>query len=142
MNNLCYNTYPHQYNSTIKFQQGLPPPPNQILQSYDHYQGMMPYMNLQIAGNSLEEQDQKYYLAQEYYLDEQGNMAFSNYYTDNNNSEINKMQNESLSKSYEDSKPQKKETNLTSNNSLIYFSSTKGLFICLPYFFGLLFGKL
>ncbi len=117
MNNLVYSAYPPPYNNTIKFQQGLPPPPNQIPPNYDHYQGMMPYMNLQMIGNSLE--DPKYFPMPEYYFPEQGNMLISrDYYLDNNNSEINKIQNESptpTKSNNDDSRIQKKDTNVSTN---------------------------
>lgn len=117
MNNLVYSPYPPQYNNTIKYQQGLPPPPNQIPQNHKYFQGMMPYMNLQMMGNTLE--DQNNFPMPEYYYDEQGNMLISrDYYLDNNNSEINRIQNESPAKSTnEDSKLLQKETNFKQNKT-------------------------
>ena len=72
MNNINYNTYQPQYNHPINYQQSLPPPSNQIPPNYEYFPGIMPYMNLPVMGNSIEEQ--KMFPIQEYYLEGPGNM--------------------------------------------------------------------
>ena len=110
MNNLVYNTYQPQYNSTMNYQTNMPPPTHQMSQNYEYIQGMMPYMNLQMVGNSMDEQ--KNIPMPEYYFGDQGNMInFRDFYSENNNTEFNKVQNDSPAKSTnEESKLIQKES--------------------------------
>ena len=110
MNNLVYNTYQPQYNSTMNYQTNMPPPTHQMSQNYEYIQGMMPYMNLQMVGNSMDEQ--KNIPMPEYYFGDQGNMInFRDFYSENNNTEFNKVQNDSPAKSTnEESKLMQKES--------------------------------
>ena len=110
MNNLVYNTYQPQYNSTMNYQTNMPPPTHQMSQNYEYIQGMMPYMNLQMIGNSMDEQ--KNIPMPEYYFGDQGNMInFRDFYSENNNTEFNKVQNDSPAKSTnEESKLMQKES--------------------------------
>ena len=110
MNNLVYNTYQPQYNSTMNYQTNMPPPTHQMSQNYEYIQGMMPYMNLQMIGNSMDEQ--KNIPMTEYYFGDQGNMInFRDFYSENNNTEFNKVQNDSPAKSTnEESKLMQKES--------------------------------
>ena len=110
MNNLVYNTYQPQYNSTMNYQNNMPPPTHQMSQNYEYFQGMMPYMNLQMIGNSMDEQ--KNIPMPEYYFGDQGNMInFRDFYSENNNTEFNKVQNDSPAKSTnEESKLMQKES--------------------------------
>ena len=96
MNNLTYTSYPPKYNNTINYHQNIGPPHNQITQNYEYFQGMIPYLNFQMIGNSTE--DQKMFHMQEYYFREQGNMLPKEFYLENN-LENNKIQNESTNKS-------------------------------------------
>lgn len=103
MNNLTYTSYAPQYNSTINYHQNIGPPPNQIPRNYGYYQGMTPYRNFQIIGNTIE--DPKLYQVPEYYFNDQGNILFpKNCYSDNNNLENNKVKNDSPSKSVNEEK--------------------------------------
>jgi hypothetical protein len=79
-------------------------------QNYEYFQGMMPYMNLQMIGNSLDEQ--KNIPMPEYYFGDQGNMInIRDFYSENNNAEFNKVQNDSPAKSTnEESKLIQKES--------------------------------
>jgi hypothetical protein len=79
-------------------------------QNYEYIQGMMPYMNLQMIGNSMDEQ--KNIPMPEYYFGDQGNMInFRDFYSENNNTEFNKVQNDSPAKSTnEESKLMQKES--------------------------------
>ena len=110
MNNLVYNTYQPQYNSTMNYQTNMPPPTHQMSQNYEYIHGMMPYMNLQMVGNSMDEQ--KNIPMPEYYFGDQGNMInFRDFYSENNNTEFNKVQNDSPAKSTnEESKLMQKES--------------------------------
>ena len=110
MNNINYNTYQPQYNHPINYQQSLPPPSNQIPPNYEYFPGMMPYMNLPVMGNSIEEQ--KMFPIQEYYLEGPGNMlSQKDIYLNNPTIENNKLSNESPAKSTnEDSKLIQKES--------------------------------
>ena len=110
MNNLVYNTYQPQYNSTMNYQTNMPPPTHQMSQNYEYIQGMMPYMNLQMIGNSMDEQ--KNIPMPEYYFGDQGNMInFRDFYSENNNTEFSKVQNDSPAKSTnEESKLIQKES--------------------------------
>ena len=110
MNNLVYNTYQPQYNSTMNYQTNMPPPTHQMSQNYEYIQGMMPYMNLQMIGNSMDEQ--KNIPMPEYYFADQGNMInIRDFYSENNNAEFNKVQNDSPAKSTnEESKLIQKES--------------------------------
>ena len=110
MNNLVYNTYQPQYNSTMNYQNNMPPPTHQMSQNYEYINGMMPYMNLQMVGNSMDEQ--KNIPMPEYYFGDQGNMInFRDFYSENNNTEFNKVQNDSPAKSTnEESKLIQKES--------------------------------
>ena len=110
MNNLVYNTYQPHYNSTMNYQTNMPPPTHQMSQNYEYFQGMMPYMNLQMIGNSMDEQ--KNIPMPEYYFADQGNMInIRDFYSENNNSEFNKAQNDSPAKSTnEESKLIQKES--------------------------------
>ena len=111
MNSISHNTYRQQYNHSLKYQQGLPPPPNQIPPNYEYFPGMMPYMNLPMMRNTLE--DQKMFPIYEYYFEGQGNtINQEDVYEDNNIIENNKIPNESPAKSTnEDSKLSQKENN-------------------------------
>jgi hypothetical protein len=88
----------------------MPPPTHQMSQNYEYIQGMMPYMNLQMIGNSMDEQ--KNIPMPEYYFGDQGNMInFRDFYSENNNTEFNKVQNDSPAKSTnEESKLMQKES--------------------------------
>ena len=110
MNNLVYNTYQPQYNSTMNYQTNMPPPTHQMSQNYEYIQGMMPYMNLQMVGNSMDEQ--KNIPMPEYYFGDQGNMInIRDFYSENNNTEFSKIQNDSPAKSTnEESKLMQKES--------------------------------
>lgn len=110
MNNLVYNTYQPHYNSTMNYQTNMPPPTHQMSQNYEYFQGMMPYMNLQMIGNSMDEQ--KNIPMPEYYFADQGNMInIRDFYSENNNAEFNKAQNDSPAKSTnEESKLIQKES--------------------------------
>ena len=110
MNNLVYNTYQPQYNTTMNYQNNMPPPTHQMSQNYEYIQGMMPYMNLQMIGNSMDEQ--KNIPMPEYYFGDQGNMInFRDFYSENNNTEFSKVQNDSPAKSTnEESKLIQKES--------------------------------
>jgi hypothetical protein len=79
-------------------------------QNYEYFQGMMPYMNLQMIGNSMDEQ--KNIQMPEYYFGDQGNMInIRDFYSENNNAEFNKVQNDSPAKSTnEESKLIQKES--------------------------------
>jgi hypothetical protein len=79
-------------------------------QNYEYFQGMMPYMNLQMIGNSMDEQ--KNIPMPEYYFGDQGNMInIRDFYSENNNAEFNKVQNDSPAKSTnEESKLIQKES--------------------------------
>jgi hypothetical protein len=79
-------------------------------QNYEYIQGMMPYMNLQMIGNSMDEQ--KNIPMPEYYFGDQGNMInIRDFYSENNNAEFNKVQNDSPAKSTnEESKLIQKES--------------------------------
>jgi hypothetical protein len=79
-------------------------------QNYEYFQGMMPYMNLQMIGNSMDEQ--KNIPMPEYYFADQGNMInIRDFYSENNNAEFNKAQNDSPAKSTnEESKLIQKES--------------------------------
>ena len=109
MNSISHNTYRQQYNHSLKYQQGLSPPPNQIPPNYEYYPGMMPYMNLPMKRNTLG--DQKMFPIYEYYFEGQGNtINQKDIYEDNNIIENNKIPNESPAKSTnEDSKLSQKE---------------------------------
>jgi len=110
MSNFAYNTYPQQYNNTIKYPPNIPPPGYQIPQNFEYYQGMVPYMNIQMIGNSME--DQKIYPMPDCYFGDQGNMLnFKDFYLENNNNDIDNNKNESPPKSTnEDSKLLHKES--------------------------------
>ena len=113
MNNLTYTSYPPQYNNIINYHQNIGPPPNQMPQNYEYFQGMMPYMNLQMMGNSGEEP--KIFHVPEYYFNEQGTHIPKDYYCDNN-LENNKIQNESSNKSLnEESNNIQKENDININ---------------------------
>jgi hypothetical protein len=79
-------------------------------QNYEYFQGMMPYMNLQMIGNSMDEQ--KNIPMPEYYFADQGSMInIRDFYSENNNAEFNKAQNDSPAKSTnEESKLIQKES--------------------------------
>ena len=112
MNNLTYNNYQAKYNNIISYQQNINLPPNQIPQNYEYFQGMMPYMNLQMVGNSLN--DQKMFSMPDNYFYTQGNMITpKEFYSNNNNIENNKIQNESPVKSTnEENKQSPKENSI------------------------------
>ena len=61
-----------------------------ILESLDiYFQGMIPYINLQMIGNSMDEQ--KNIPMPEYYFGDQGSMInIRDFYSENNNAEFNK----------------------------------------------------
>ena len=109
MNNLTYSSYQAKYNNIISYQQNNNLPPNQIPQNYEYFQGMMPYMNLQMVGNSVD--DQKMFSMHDNYFYSQGNMLDpKEFYSNSNNIENNKMQNESPVKSInEENKKSSKE---------------------------------
>ena len=108
MNNNIYSTYQAKENNTIIYQQNIHPPPNQISQNYEYFQGMMPYMSYQMKGNSTDEQN--IFPMHEYYFGEQGKMIIQKeYYFDDNKLENNKSQNEYPIKSTEVNKNIQKE---------------------------------
>jgi len=111
MSNIIYNTYQPQYSNPIKYQSTMPPPGPPISQNYEYFQGMVPYMNMQMIGNSIEEQ--KFFPMPDYYFGDQVNMINSkDFCFENDNIENNKNQNESPAKSTnEDSKLLQKENN-------------------------------
>ena len=112
MNNLTYTSYTPQYNNNINYHQNIGPPSNQMPQNYEYFQGMLPYMNFQMIGNSIE--DQKMFHVPEYYFNEQGNIVTKDFYLQNNNLENNKIQNESPNKSLnEDNNFIQKENNIS-----------------------------
>ena len=109
MCSLIYKDHQTKYNHNIGYQQNIGPPTNQIPYSYEYFQGMMPYMNMQMVGNLVE--DQKMLQVPDYYLDEQGNIQTHNNFIENNCLEkVNK--NESPAKSTnEESKLLQKDNN-------------------------------
>jgi len=112
MNNLTCNNYPEKYNNIITYQQNINLPANQMPQNYEYFQGMMPYMDLQMVGNSLN--DQKMFSMPDNYFYTQGNMLSpKEVYLNNNNIENNKNQNESPVKSTnEENKKSQKENSM------------------------------
>ena len=111
MNSNTYNTYQTKDNNIIGYQQNINPPPNRLSQNYDYTQRMMPYMPFEMVGNSIDEQ--KIFPIPQYYFCQPGNMLNPiEYYSDHNNLEDNKYQNESSVKSsIEENKLLQKENN-------------------------------
>ena len=112
MNNLTYSNYQTKYNDIISYQQNLDHPPNQIPQNYEYFQGMMPYMNLQMVRNSFNAQ-KMFAIPDNYFYNQENMLTPKEFYPNGNNIENNKIQNESPVKSTnEENRKSQKENSI------------------------------
>ena len=109
MSSLIYNTYQTKYNTILNYLPNINSQTNQMPQNYEYFQRMMPHMNMQVMENSIDEP--KMFPMPGFYFGDQGNIiAPKEFFSNNNDLENNKIQNESpVKSSHEDSKIIKKE---------------------------------